>query len=409
MPWNLAHGCKIEKEKTMNEILTLPIDKLPGLTFSCSCGTEHCFPMEYFSFGKNALSGIVSAASPYRDKKIFLFADHNTDRIAGQRVRKILEENDFDVQYYVFPKEEHDLFPDETSLGRILINMRRETGLFIGIGSGVINDLGKYASFLTGIPHMILATAPSMDGYVSSSSSVTCEGKKLSIPTVLPVAVIGDTDILKNAPLDMIQSGYGDILGKLTALADWKLAEIVAGEYYCETTAEFVSKSVSELLEQTDGIQERNDRTVDSLIRSLVVGGVAMSIVGLSRPASGAEHMLSHYWEMDFHKRGLPIQFHGTKVGIATPVIAEVFKKMEDCLPDAVKSLIPSPNTCRNYLLRAGLPLSPEDVGVDRDLFVRSLREAHVVRNRYSVLRLAVETGRIEQIAEELAVQYYGK
>ena len=393
----------------MNEILNVTIDQMAGLTFDCSCGRTHSFPMEFFSFGKDVLPRIKEAAAPYKNKQIFLYADVNTDKVAGQRVKQILTDAGFDIQYYVFPADEdHDLFPDETSLGRILINMRRDTGLFIGVGSGVINDLGKYASMVTGKPHMIVATAPSMDGYVSNSSSITCENKKLSIPTVMPVAVVGDTTILKEAPMDMIRSGYGDVLGKITAIPDWKLAQIKANEYYCETSAELVSRGVKELLSLTDEVAARDDHAVDVLIQNLVICGVAMSIVGLSRPASGAEHMLSHYWEMEFHKRNMPAYFHGTKVGLATPIVAEIFEKMADLVPEEAMKMAPSSKECRAYLQRVGLPVNPQEIGVDRELFVRSLKEAYTVRNRYSILKLAVETGRIDAIAEELAEEYYG-
>ena len=365
--------------------------------------------MEYFSFGSGVLPEIRNAAALHPEAAVFLFADENTDRIAGQTVRGILEEAGRDVQYYVFPAEkDHDLFPDETSLGRILINMRKDTGLLIGVGSGVINDLGKYASLVTGIPHMIVATAPSMDGYVSNSSSITCENRKLSVPTVLPRAVIGDTDILMKAPLPMIQSGFGDMLGKLTALADWKLAQICAGEYYCTTTAQLVRNCLDPILEHVSGIAEREEPAIQYLIQGLVQCGVAMSIVGLSRPASGAEHMLSHYWEMEFHEKGLPIHFHGTKVGLATPIIARLFEKLKEYLPNEVTDIAPSSDFVKTCLTMAGLPVHPEMVGVDRKLFIRTLKEAYTVRKRYSILQFAVEAGKIDRLAEELAEEYYG-
>ena len=392
----------------MNEILNVSIENIPGISFDCSCGRKHTFPMEFLSFGKGVLPDIAKAVKPYMGEKIFLFTGANSDLVAGRRVRKILLDAGCDVQYYVFPADEgHDLFPDETSLGRMLINMRRGTGLLVGVGSGVINDLGKYASMLTGIPHMIVATAPSMDGYLSSSSSMTCENKKLSVPTVLPVAAVGDTEILQDAPFDMIQAGFGDMLGKLTALADWKLAEIQANEYYCDTTAQLVQRSVSELLASAEALAVRDEAAVDLLIQGLILCGVAMSLVGQSRPASGAEHMLSHYWEMEFHRKNMPVHFHGTKVGIATLLVARIFEKMADILPDEVLRLAPSSEACREYLKEMALPLSPAAIGVDRELFVRSLKEAYQVRNRYSILRYARDTGRIDTIAEELAAEYY--
>lgn len=119
----------------------------------------------------------------------------------------------------------------------------------------------------------------------------------------MPYGVLADTEIMKNAPQRLIQAGFGDVLGKLTALTDWKLSKELNGDYYCQTCVTLVERALSKVIEHVDGLKKREDDAILYLIEALNLTGVAMGLIGISRPASGAEHMLSHYWEMDFISR----------------------------------------------------------------------------------------------------------
>lgn len=118
--------------------------------------------------------------------------------------------------------------------------------------------------------------------------------------------------------------------------------------------------------------------------------------------------MLSHYWEMDFIAKKKFPELHGIKVGIATPIIAEVFEMMEDDIPDCVQDLSPSREEVERLLSIAGAPVLPSEVGIDRDLFYYSMLNAYTVRDRYSILELAVQKGRMEEIAEKITKRIYG-
>lgn len=118
--------------------------------------------------------------------------------------------------------------------------------------------------------------------------------------------------------------------------------------------------------------------------------------------------MLSHYWEMDFIAKKKFPELHGIKVGIATPIIAEVFEMMEDDIPDCAMELAPSREEVEKLLKTAGAPVLPTDIGIDRDLFYHSMLGAYRVRERYSVLELAVQKGRIEEIAKKITDRIYG-
>ena len=232
-------------------------------------------------------------------------------------------------------------------------------------------------------------------------------GKKISYKAVLPYAIVGDTDIMKKAPMRMIYAGYGDVIGKLTALADWKLSQEKTGEYYCDTIVKLVEKAVDKVVSHTEELANREEEAVLYLIEALTLTGVAMGLIGVSRPASGAEHMLSHYLEMAFIAQGKYPELHGIKVGIAAPIIAAVFDEMQDVLPESVKKMAPSGVYIENLLTKVGAPIDPKEIGIDRDLFYHCLLEGNTVRERYSVLDLAVEEGKIEEIAEKITSRFY--
>ncbi len=131
--------------------------------------------------------------------------------------------------------------------------------------------------------------------------------------------------------------------------------------------------------------------------------------MNISRPASGAEHMLSHFWEMDYIARGLTPIHHGTQVGVATPIIAEFFEELADILPEGTGALCPKRTEIEALLQKAGCPATPVDIGITRDLFYRSLLKGYTVRPRYSIMAFAKEKGRLEDIALKITNRIYGE
>ena len=246
-----------------------------------------------------------------------------------------------------------------------------------------------------------------MDGYASSGAPLMNGGRKISYTATLPYAIIGDTDIMKNAPMKMILAGYGDIIGKLTALADWKLSHEITGEYYCETIVKLVQKAINKVVDTRFDLAKRDEDAIFYLIEALILTGVAMGLIGVSRPASGAEHMLSHYWEMAVIATGKNPELHGIKVGIATPIITKIFDEMKDTLPESVFKMAPSAKYTTQLLRDVNAPINPQEAGIDNDLFYRSILEGNTVRKRYSILDYAVKHGNIEKIADEITRNYY--
>ena len=336
-----------------------------------------------------------------------MLSDNHTFEAAGDRVLSILEAEDYLVKNVMLDSGDDILIPNEQAVGTMFLNLEPDTAVIVAVGSGTINDMAKYMSARTKIPYVIVCTAPSMDGYVADGAPLILEGRKISFVATLPYGVIGDTDIMKQAPMHMIHAGFGDVLGKLTALADWYLAKENVDEYCCETCVTLVQRALDKVTGSAEALAKRDDDAVLYLIEALTLTGVAMGLIGVSRPASGAEHMLSHYWEMDFIAKGKFPELHGIKVGIATPVIAEIFELMKDEVPEEAMKLAPSREYVEGLLKTVGAPVYPTNIGIDRELFYNSILEGYKVRNRYSILELALKTGKLEEIAEKITNRIY--
>ena len=253
----------------------------------CSCGQKHTCDIKAVIIESGALEKIGETVNAYSN--VLVVADNNTYAVCGERVKNQLSGRLENV--YVFETKGF-LVPDETAINTITKLLTKNTDLIIGIGSGVIQDLCKYVSFENKLPYHIVATAPSMDGYASKGAAMITGNMKVTYNAHVPEVIVADIDILKNAPIDMIKSGYGDILGKFSCLNDWRLSHIVNDEYLCE----YVYNLTYEMLLKTKDLGEklllRDEEAIKTLMEALVGVGIAMAYVGNSRPASGSEHHL---------------------------------------------------------------------------------------------------------------------
>ena len=284
----------------------------------CSCGKMHSCNIEYVYIEKNAVLRMTEICKDYNN--ILIVADENTFSAAGNSVEKVLENKK--INKVIFGGQ-RILIPDEDAI-KTVDEQLADVELIIGIGSGVIQDLCKYVSFFSGIPYMVVATAPSMDGYASDGAAMILKGMKETVKAGLPKAIIADTEILKNAPMEMIKAGYGDIIGKYSALCDWKLSEAVNGEYFCQYIYDTTYDMIQSTLDTAKGLLERDEKSVKALMEALIVVGIMMSFAGSSRPASGSEHHLSHFFEIVGIINSEPYFPHGIDVAYSTVVTAEI-------------------------------------------------------------------------------------
>lgn len=254
---------------------------------------------------------------------------------AGKAVCALLEQSGIDYTLHVIPsKDKTKIKPAEFAAGSLLLHYDHACDLVLGIGSGVINDLCKVLSKAAKIPCMIIATAPSMDGYASDNSSLEIGGIKRSLTEQMPTAILCDTDILAQAPMHMIHAGLGDILAKYTSLCDWKLSNIVTGEYYCPEVARLVRASLEKTVATARGIAEREEGAVRSITEGLVLSGVGIAFAGTSHPASGLDHYFSHCWEMMLLERGEEYALHGIQVSIGMLLTLKIIERLKTFRPD---------------------------------------------------------------------------
>lgn len=301
----------------------------------CSCGRVHTASDFECIIQKGAVEDIAKYVKKFNAKKAFLFADINTYPIAGEKIRSLLAKDDISCSEYIF--EDKHLEPDEKAVGSLIMHYDSTCDVIIGLGSGVINDIGKILSKVTGKPYIIVATAPSMDGYASGSSSMAMEGIKVSLNTLCPDVIIGDTDILRTAPVHMIKSGLGDMLAKYTSICEWRISNLINGEFYCENIAEFVRSSLRKCVSNASGILSKDEESIAAVMEGLIGCGTAMDYAGMSRPASGVEHYLSHVWDMRSLEFGTTGDLHGIQCAIASLYSIKAFETLLNITPDAQK------------------------------------------------------------------------
>lgn len=389
----------------MDEILNLSINESAQAEFDCSCGQHHKVDIHDISVREGALEDLAGILEPFKDKKVVIVEDQNTKVVAGDQVEALLK--DFDTTTLLFDSGDHHLIPDEHVVGGILQEVSPEVGVIVAVGSGSLNDSAKFVSSRTGVPYVIVGTAPSMDGYLSDGAPLIHNGKKISYDSTFAYGVVGDTSIMKEAPERMIQAGFGDIIAKMTGLADFDLSVNVNDEYRCDTSVELIDRALQKCFDSSDRLKERDPEAIQYLIEALMLTGVSMALVHSSRPASGPEHMLSHYWEMDAIARGESPEFHGIMVGVGANVVAEAFRLLEDILPESTKERKPEPEEVVELLRKTGNPVSPKEIGISRELFHRSIMEANKVRPRYSIFQYAIDNGRIDELADTLTAMFY--
>lgn len=304
---------------------------------SCACGREHTVSLSHVAIEERAIERLPDYILEFNCKKAFLLADQNTFSVAGERVCAALQKSGIAFEKYVFPQKE--LEPDERAVGSAVMHFDRSCDLVVAIGSGVINDIGKILANTAALPYFIVATAPSMDGYASATSSMTMDGVKISLPSKCPDVIIGDIEILKNAPLRMLQAGFGDMLAKYVSIAEWRISHEITGEYYCERVAELIRACLGQCKNNAAGLLRREESAVKAVFEGLVIGGAAMSFAKVSRPASGVEHYVSHVFDMRGVAFGTKCELHGIQCAVATAVAAGLYEKLLTTSPDREKAL----------------------------------------------------------------------
>ena len=293
---------------------------LAGIT-GCECGMDHRCAIEAVEVGEGALARIPALLGDCR--RVMLVHDRNTKAAAGAKVLSDLRAQGFEVAECLFDTAEV-VIPDEASIAVLEGALPEGAQAIVGVGSGVVNDLCKYVSAAHSLPYMIVATAPSMDGFASVGAAMILGGMKVTTTARVPRWIVGDSAVLAKAPLPMIRAGLGDVLGKYSCLNDWKLAHIITGERLCRPVYELVMGEVKRCADHVEAVMARDVSAIGELMESLVIVGIGMAYMGNSRPASGSEHHFSHFFEITGILNGEKYLPHGIDVAYSTLLTCQI-------------------------------------------------------------------------------------
>lgn len=389
----------------MASILDRPISQWAGMEYSCACGKSHKVDIQAIRVGSGVIQELPGILRDLGASHIFLVTDNYTYEAAGRQVEQLLDQAGLPYHKRVF-QTETPLVPNEYALGSVLAAMTSQDDMLLAVGSGTLNDVTKYVSARTGVPYVIAATAPSMDGYASTVAPTILDGFKTTLPAVYPAAIVADVDILKDAPMPMLTAGFGDIIGKFTSLADWRLSHQLNGEYYCSEVAGVIEAAVETCAANAQALAQREPQAIQAVTEALILSGLAMGMVGVSRPASGAEHQMAHYWEMDALRRGEEHPLHGNAVGVGTVLAASLYEMAAEYLPQGFAA--PDKGQILACLQAAGSCADPKELGIRRELCLESLLHAMELRDRFTVQKLLEQKGQLISCAQELVERYYG-
>lgn len=413
----------------------MDLQKLAKEMASCPCGREHKIGIDAVGCAPGLVSDAGSILSSLDfPRRVLLVADENT-LAAARGVRESLTDAGFILTEKIYPDLRH---ADIERVNEIR-GLCGDVWGVISVGTGSLNDICRYASALENKDFAIFATAPSMDGFASDTAPITEGGFKTSRVAKQPRILLADSNVLADAPAILKGAGFGDMMAKYIGLADWRVSALYSGEYYCEKVAAVTRGAADACLRDAALVQKRSPEAAGRIFESLIMTGLAMGFTRNSRPASGAEHMFSHFWEMKKSLRGEQSDFHGRQVAVATVMCAKIYNELAglpavsfkkdvfdaagvraaygdelyadvlamnepDMITDAldteamgrgwdevrgiIKEEIPATDVLVNAMKTAGAPVGPSEIGVSDGEAELALRYSPYMRRRLTLLRL---------------------
>lgn len=398
----------------------------------CACGQAHECQIRDIRIG----SGLVSQVGQILKEngfgsRLLLAADAHT-LAAAEGILPSLRE--FTLVRHIWPSIRVATMQDVQAIE----NQLDAVDGVLAVGTGSVHDPCRLACARKHVPLCLFATAPSMDGFASYSAPIVDGCFKITYPAKCPEVIIGDTKILAAAPARLKSAGFGDMVSKYVALIDWQVSNLLTGESYCARVAALTRRAADQIFAMADRVTKRDEETAAAIFESLLLTGIAMSFTKTSRPGSGTEHIMAHFWECMDLLAGRTPNFHGEDVGVTTLLILEYYQKLagltrvqahpEVCNWDEIYSIygelapdvrrlntpdtitdgidpckieqlwpqirqivqsVPSADACRAAMQRAGCRTTPEQVGRDADFTQLSFRYHPYMRRRLSLKRVS--------------------
>lgn len=437
------------------------IHKFLGKEFDCEyCGKRHKIDVKFIEKGSTEKISEVVSRNFGEKIKILLLSDNITYNVAGERIKRSIEEKNNVIPVVLHPKNEKKVSAKEIYLKDIERENVEGAELIITVGTGTITDLGKLTGDKYKIPVLAFPTAASMNGYTSGVAAFIKEGVKYTIPVKPAYGVFMDYGIIKNAPLDLTKAGFADSFAKSFANADWKTSSIITGEDFCIYPYKIVSEAEKKYRDKGELIKKKDERLIENLMEGLNLGGISMLMAGKSSPASGGEHLISHFLDMYAHQYEREIfAYHGIQVASGIYISSLIYQELKNTSSKEIKEMIKnrkvnysekfekmsgiflsgkdlikkefekkmkvleimreklhkkweeikkeisdiiySPEEIKTIFDKAGIPFLLKDIGVDEELISDDLSLSRFIRGRLTVLDIADETGILDKFTEK--------
>lgn len=435
------------------------VEKYLNIELECDCGRTHYAPIKAVRICRGALDSVAEYVEMFGYQHPYILCDETTYRIAAKHCEELLKNAGYFPKTLIIQKTNYD----EATLGEIVLNKPDNCDLMIGVGTGSITDMLRFASFKLNLPCFTVPTAAPMDGFSASAGIMNVNNLKTTMPAHCTEVIIGDVDIISNAPYRMTIAGYADLIGKLNALNDWRLDVIVNNEHYCKNIDDLVTDYVNDILRKTNNLKEKEPDAIGDVMNALLLTGASISLYGNSRPISGAEHHMSHYWETLSEQRGTPFAMHGEQVAVGTVLalmmeeelcrekidftaakqnalkynekeweieihraygnaadaiirlesdsqkngtegrlkrIDRIERKWSD-IQHLFETAYPS-STLRSMLKDLGCPADPKDIGLTRDILKDTFMYCKETRARYTSYQLAWDLGLLDKLSDRI-------
>ena len=424
-----------------------------GTAFDCTCGQRHALPIERCTIGENAAWDLARFAKARCGHRCLVVSDENTLEAAEGRVHEALHSIGINID-----EKTYGVHPFEASQEQadIVAAAGRNAAFYVAIGAGTLCDLAKDAANKQNKPVLLYPTAASMNGYTSAIVALKVKGLKRTLPCKPALGVFADPAVVATAPRRMAAAGVADFLSKCSSAADWRAAHLLRGGYYCDRPREFNDGIQERLFQQAGAIGAGDQEGIRLVLEALLLSGFGMVIAGSSAPASGGEHLVSHYLDMKHAIYDTGQDLHGAQVGVATiytlglweKVLAldpatldaetlfalqpeeaaveasifadwgaqvgkevlgqwqekrldreafvreiEVFKSMLPRLREEARRELQPAAAVAECIQACGGPTTPEQLTVSTEEYVNGVARARYLRNRFTILDLAAELG----------------
>jgi len=319
-------------------------------------------------------------------KSALVVSDKITKKLSGDEIAKILSKADYKV------KEKTVSAPTVGEVnGVIKYAHKNNIEILLGVGGGSVIDITKLAAYELSKPFISVPTSAAHDGIASPRASLKHRTGSVSKTATSPVAILADTAIIRKAPYRMLASGCADVISNMSAVMDWELAHRLKNEEFSSHAAVLAKTAAQLLIDHADEIKPDTEESAWLAVKAMIVSGVAMSVAGNTRPASGSEHMFSHM--LDHLGPGIMLKgrgrrpLHGEQCGVGAIMMVYLHGGDWEQIQDALKKI--------------GAPTTSEELGISKKKIIEALDRAQEIRpERYTILG---EQGLTEDAAKKLA------